>query len=53
MSETETGGLKAIEVASFCWLSSGCNKINEKRGEVWNCHKAKGPRREMWSVLII
>ena len=46
---SETGGLKAIEVPSFCWLSSNCNKINEKSIEVWNFNKAKGQTREMWS----
>ena len=38
---SETGGLKAIEVPSFCWLSSNCNKINEKTTEVWNCDKGR------------
>ena len=51
---SETGGLKAIEVPSFCWLSSNSNKINEKSIEVWSYDKA-GPGfvREMWSDLII
>ena len=38
---SETGGLKAIEVPSFCWLSSNCNKINEKSINVWYCDKAR------------
>ena len=41
---SETGGLKAIEVPSFCWLSSNCNKINEKSIEVWNFNKARDRR---------
>ena len=41
---SETGGLKAIEVPSFCWLSSNCNKINEKTTEVWNCDKGRFSR---------
>ena len=43
---SETGGLKAIEVPSFCWLSSNCNKINEKTVEVWNCDKGRFSRRQ-------
>ena len=31
---SETGGLKAIQVPSFCWLSSDCNKIKVYEGVV-------------------
>ena len=52
---SETGGLKAIEVSSFCWLSSNCNKIKEKTVEVWNCDKGRFSRRgtSLTSILVV
>ena len=37
---SETGGLKAIEVPSFCWLSSNCNKM--KRASRYGAVTRKG-----------
>ena len=46
---SETGGLKAIEVPSFCWLSSNCNKM--KRASRYGAETRQGQGQGLVDVV--